>query len=46
MKKTAAKALGRRTANLQTKPAVVPEFLQFALEFGEVEMLADLSSLS
>ncbi len=30
-----SKALSQRTAELKTKPAVVPTFAQLGLEFGE-----------
>jgi hypothetical protein len=33
---------GERTTDLETKPAVVSSFIQFGLEFGESEILADL----
>jgi hypothetical protein len=32
------------TVDLETKPAVVPEFIQFRLKIGETEILADLQS--
>jgi hypothetical protein len=34
-----SKASGERTANLSTKPAVVPTFKQQGLEFGEYMIL-------
>jgi hypothetical protein len=34
--------LGECTADLEKKPAVVPSFVQFRLEFGDSEILADL----
>jgi hypothetical protein len=40
----ASSASKERTADLETKPAVVPAFIQFRFGFGETEMLADLSS--
>jgi hypothetical protein len=30
-------------ANLKTKPALIPAFIQLRLEFGEAEILADFS---
>jgi hypothetical protein len=37
-------SLGRaHTDDIETKPAVVPAFVQFRLEFGETEILSDLS---
>jgi hypothetical protein len=39
---SALKSSGERTADLYTKPAVAPAFIQFRLEFGETEILADL----
>jgi hypothetical protein len=34
-----SKASGKWTADLKTKPAVVPASLQFGLEFGQREIL-------
>ncbi len=39
---TALQSSGDRTADLSRKPAVVPAFIRFRLEFGETEILADL----
>jgi hypothetical protein len=33
-----SKAAGERTADLETKPAVVSAFIQFRSEFGETEL--------